>query len=74
MNSLDKYDRGIPAVITCGGSRQSAVSAAVGIIPSPGEFCRWKVISIRRQLRQGTYDLDKRLPAVVEKVLHELRK
>jgi hypothetical protein len=34
--------------------------------------CRGKVSAVRRQLRQGKYDIDSRLAAVIDRILEDL--
>lgn len=34
--------------------------------------CRGKVLAVRRQLREGKYDIDSRLAAVFDRILEDL--
>jgi len=34
--------------------------------------CRGKVLAVRRQLREGKYDIDSRLAAVLDRILEDL--
>jgi anti-sigma28 factor (negative regulator of flagellin synthesis) len=56
-----------------GSGRQSVVMVSAQSITSQPEFRERKVLDIRRQLREGRYDLDKRLDAAMDRVLRELR-
>jgi hypothetical protein len=39
---------------------------------SPAKIRHKKVVAVRRQLRQEKYDIDSRLPAILDRVLEDL--
>jgi hypothetical protein len=58
---------------TCDSSKEPIVAMLMRRIPSLQKFRKLKVLSIRRQLGEGKYDLDRRLEAAMDRVIKELR-
>ena len=72
-SSLYRDNQDKPAIKVYDSSKQSEVTAVAERICLLTEVRKQKVLSIRRQLREGKYDLDKKLEAAMDRVIRELR-
>ncbi len=72
-SSLCRDNQDKPAIKVYDSSKQSVVTAVAERICLLTEVRKQKVLSIRRQLREGKYDLDKKLEAAMDRVIRELR-
>lgn len=72
--SLARDNPDKPTICAFDSSNHSEVAALARRIPSLLEIRKQKVLDIRRQLKEKTYDLDKHLDASLSKILDDIRK
>jgi hypothetical protein len=53
-------------------SRRSITASAMHLLDMLPRSRREKVLLVRRQIAEGTYDLDKRMNAVLDRILQDL--
>jgi len=71
-NSLYNDNRDEPAVKGYYENKQPVATATARKSCLPTKYRKQKVLSIRRQLKEGRYDINKKLDAAMDRVLKEL--